>query len=218
MFSAAGAPPEFSSISLGPSAPAIAYCRTHRAGFLAELKEFIRFPSVSAQPEHADDLKRCAAWLAEHLRRIGMERVTVVPTRRSSHCLRRMVSRAGATHGTHLRTLRCPARRPSRRMALAAVRANRAGNDLYGRGASDDKGQLFAHMKAMESLSPHDRRAAGQRQVPLRRGRRNRQPEPCRLFSTAHRDALAADVAVLSDTRYVWRPIARPSPIPCGER
>jgi hypothetical protein len=80
MFAVNAETASFSSMSIRSNAPALAYYRMHRARFLAELKDCIRFASVSAQPEHADDLKRCAEWLAEHLRWIGMERVTVVPT------------------------------------------------------------------------------------------------------------------------------------------
>ncbi|MCI0366627.1 MAG: hypothetical protein L0219_22410, partial [Phycisphaerales bacterium] len=82
MFAAAAAPTEFLRGWFDPSALAIAYCQRHGARFLAELKQFIRFPSVSAQPTHADDLKRCAAWLADHLRQIGLERIAVVSTAR----------------------------------------------------------------------------------------------------------------------------------------
>ena len=82
MFAAAGTPTDFLSGWVDPSGPTIAYCQRHSARFLVELKEFIRFPSVSAQPEHADDLKQCAAWLADHLRQIGLKRIAVVPTER----------------------------------------------------------------------------------------------------------------------------------------
>ena len=51
-----------------------------RARWLRELCDFVRIPSVSAQPEHADDMRRCAHWLAAHLRQLGMERVQVAPT------------------------------------------------------------------------------------------------------------------------------------------
>jgi hypothetical protein len=40
----------------------LAYARANRSRFLAELEDFIRFPSVSAQPKHANDVKRCAVW------------------------------------------------------------------------------------------------------------------------------------------------------------
>src|SRR5262245_11311168 len=60
----------------------LTYARTQRRRFLAELQDFVRCPSVSAQPQHATDIKKCAAWLAEHLRRIGLETVKLVPTPR----------------------------------------------------------------------------------------------------------------------------------------
>src|SRR5580658_2281561 len=61
---------------------AVAYARRHRPRFVAELKEFVRFPSVSNQPRLAPDLRRCASWLASHLRSIGLERVRIIPTKR----------------------------------------------------------------------------------------------------------------------------------------
>src|SRR5687767_15918932 len=60
---------------------AIAEARSARSRFVAELAAFVRFPSVSAQPRHAEDVRRCAAWLADHLRSIGLEHVRVVDTR-----------------------------------------------------------------------------------------------------------------------------------------
>src|SRR5262249_13602404 len=67
---------------MSPADRPLDYANAHRGRFLAELMEFVRFPTVSAQPEHAADLGRCAAWLADHLRGIGLEHVRVVPTRR----------------------------------------------------------------------------------------------------------------------------------------
>jgi acetylornithine deacetylase/succinyl-diaminopimelate desuccinylase-like protein len=44
----------------------------HRARFLTQLKAFLRFPSISPQPAHKRDINACAAWLAHHLRQIGL--------------------------------------------------------------------------------------------------------------------------------------------------
>src|SRR5574337_427727 len=60
-----------SATALNATDHALAYAHSHRLRIVSELKEFVRFPSISAQPEHAEDLKRCAAWLADQLRRIG---------------------------------------------------------------------------------------------------------------------------------------------------
>jgi hypothetical protein len=59
----------------------LAYARSNQARFVAELGEFVRFASVSAQPEHAHDVRNCASWLAAHLRQVGFERAQVVWTR-----------------------------------------------------------------------------------------------------------------------------------------
>jgi acetylornithine deacetylase/succinyl-diaminopimelate desuccinylase-like protein len=132
-----------------PSA-ALDYSRTHASRFVEELKEFIRYPTVSAQPKHAEDIRQCASWLAGHLRRMGLEHVEIVPTRR--HPLVYGASRRSPDKLTvliyghydvqpvdPLREWRSPPFEP-------AIR----GDNLFGRGASDDKGQLFVHIKAVE--------------------------------------------------------------------
>jgi acetylornithine deacetylase/succinyl-diaminopimelate desuccinylase-like protein len=60
----------------------LAYARSHRPQFLADLMNFVRFPSVSVQPKHADDVRRCAAWLGNHLKNVGLEKAQVLPTQR----------------------------------------------------------------------------------------------------------------------------------------
>jgi len=64
------------------SSKALAYARGNRRRSLEELKQFVSFPSVSAQPKHAADVKRCAEWLASHLKRCGLMGVRVIATAR----------------------------------------------------------------------------------------------------------------------------------------
>src|SRR2546427_9273478 len=61
-----------------PRSTLFPYTTLFRSRFLDELKEFVRFPTVSAQPRHATDLQRCASWLAAQLRGIGLSQVSVV--------------------------------------------------------------------------------------------------------------------------------------------
>src|SRR5262245_54494897 len=120
--------------------PAIAYARASRKKFLAELMEFVRFPIVSAEPKHAGDIKNCASWLANHLSRIGLDDVRIIPTKR--HPLVFASSRRARGRPTlliyghydvqpvdPLDQWRSPPFEPTVR-----------GADLYGRGACDDKG------------------------------------------------------------------------------
>src|ERR1017187_1999317 len=49
------------------------YLKRNQARFVAELCEYLRFPSVSAQPQHKNDMRACAGWLVDHCRRIGLD-------------------------------------------------------------------------------------------------------------------------------------------------
>ena len=108
------------------AAQAIAQARSARSRFVADLAAFVRFPSVSAQPRHADDLRRCAAWLADHLRSIGLEHVRVVATRGHPIVTADWLHAPDAPTRPDLRTLRRPAAGSPRRMDVAAVRAGAA--------------------------------------------------------------------------------------------
>src|SRR4051812_27849505 len=58
----------------------IDFINVNRERYLEELKAFLAIPSISALPEHAGDVRRCAEWCAEEMRRIGMENVRLVDT------------------------------------------------------------------------------------------------------------------------------------------
>src|SRR4051794_37934431 len=61
---------------------AAAFVAMSQPRFIQELQAFVRIPSVSGDPAHHADVKRCADWLAKHLTTIGLERVSVIPTKR----------------------------------------------------------------------------------------------------------------------------------------
>ncbi|HXH85170.1 MAG TPA: peptidase M20, partial [Candidatus Tectomicrobia bacterium] len=58
----------------------IDFINTHRDRYLEELSQFLAIPSVSALPQHAADVRRCAEWCAEEMRRIGLQNVRLVET------------------------------------------------------------------------------------------------------------------------------------------
>ena len=176
----------------------LSYARRHRDRFLSELQDFIRFPSVSAQPQHTDDMKRCAAWLASHLRQIGLEQVKIVPTQpypivyaEWRHARMRPTVLIYGHYDVQppdpLHEWRSPPFEPTVR-----------GNDLYGRGACDDKGQMLAHIKALESyLGTADKLPVNIKC--LFEGEEEIGSPNLASFLARHKRTLAADVAVLSD-------------------
>jgi acetylornithine deacetylase/succinyl-diaminopimelate desuccinylase-like protein len=179
---------------------ALAYAREHRPRFVAELKHFVRFPTVSSQPSHAQDLTKCATWLAGHLRRLGLENVKVVPT--GGHplvygCWLRAEGKPTVLVYGHYDVL--PAD-PLAEWHSPPFEPVVRGDDLYGRGACDDKGQAFAHIKALESYLMTERTLPVNVKC-LFEGEEEMDSPNFAPFVRKHKRALGADVAVMSDTR-----------------
>jgi acetylornithine deacetylase/succinyl-diaminopimelate desuccinylase-like protein len=178
---------------------ALTYARTHRPRFLEELKEFVRFPTVSAQPKYNGYLKECANWLAGHLERIGLEQVQVMPAKYHPIVFaesRRVPGRPTVLLYGHydvqpvdpLSAWHSPPFEPTIR-----------GQDLYARGACDDKGQMFTHLKSVESSL----RTHGKLPVNIKclfEGEEEIGSPGLRSFINRNKSQLAADVALVSDT------------------
>lgn len=131
---------------------AIAFARRERARFLDELKVLVAFPSVSADRRRASEVHRCAAWLADHLRGIGLDEATLWPT--SGHPVVFARSKAIYAGAPTLLIYGHYDVQPEGSRAdweTLPFQGTVRGDDLYARGASDDKGQLFAHVKALEA-------------------------------------------------------------------
>ena len=162
--------------------------------------DFIRFPTISAQPQHEGDIRNCANWLAGHLRRIGLDDARVIPTKRHPIVF---ASRRGVPgrptlliYGHYdvqpvdpLNKWRSPPFEPTIR-----------GDDLFGRGACDDKGQMFTHVKALEAYL----RTMGAPPVNVKclfEGEEEIGSPNLLPFVVRNKDSLAADAAAMSDTR-----------------
>src|SRR5438046_721004 len=137
---------------------ALAYARARRARSVADLQQLVRIPSVSVQPAHAADVARAAVWLAAHLRHIGLEQVCVSRTARHPIVTASWLHAPGRptvlVYG-HYDVQPVDPERAWTRPPFGAVIADGA---IHGRGACDDKGQLFAHVKAIESYLRTGRR------------------------------------------------------------
>jgi acetylornithine deacetylase/succinyl-diaminopimelate desuccinylase-like protein len=176
----------------------IAYARANRARFVAELQDFVRFPSIGGQPQHARDVHACAGWLATHLRRLGLDRVEM--TRTGGHpivtaeWLRAPGRPTLLVYGHYdvqpaepLEAWRSPPFHP-------LLHEGR----IHGRGSSDDKGQMFAHVKAIECWL----HANGSLPVNVRclfEGEEEIGSKSLPAFLDVRADTLSADLAVLSD-------------------
>jgi acetylornithine deacetylase/succinyl-diaminopimelate desuccinylase-like protein len=178
----------------------LSYARARRPKFVSELKEFVRFPSVSSQTQRSGDIKRCAQWLAQHLQQIGLERVRIIPTRGNPIVYASWQRAAGhptliiyghydVLPGEPLREWRTPPFTPTVK-----------NNNLHARGAADDKGQLFSHVKALESYLKTGR-ALPVNVKCIFEGEEEIGSTNLHSFVARNKHALRAHAAVISDTR-----------------
>jgi acetylornithine deacetylase/succinyl-diaminopimelate desuccinylase-like protein len=180
-------------------ARALAYARDHRQRFVAQLAAFVRFPSVSAQPRHSGDVERCAQWLAEELRRIGLDDVSIVDTRGNPLVYAAWQRRPGRPTVLIYGHYDVQPADPIGEWRSPPFVPTIRGQNLYGRGACDDKGQMFIHVKVLEAYLQTGRALPvnvkclfeGEEEI----GSPNLLP-----FVARNKEGLAADVAVMSDT------------------
>lgn len=177
---------------------ALAFAATHQDQALDELKEFLRIPSISTLPGHAADVRRAADFLAAELRRIGMNSVRVIET--EGHPL----VYADSLHAPGKPTILCYGHYdvqppdPLDEWITPPFEPDVRHGNIYARGAVDDKGQLWMHVKALAALL-----AAGPLPVNVRliaEGEEEVGGESIAKFLREHPEALEADVALVSDT------------------
>jgi acetylornithine deacetylase/succinyl-diaminopimelate desuccinylase-like protein len=131
---------------------AVDFARNNQQRFLNELKDLLRIPSVSTLDEHKSDVRRAADFVANELRRIGMENVEVIPAK--GHPL----IYADRLHAPGKPTALCYAHydvqpaEPLDEWISPPFEPTERNNNLYARGAVDDKGQLWMEVKALEAL------------------------------------------------------------------
>lgn len=178
----------------------LAYARAHRARFLEELKGFVRIPSVSAQTKHAADVRRSAEWLAGQLKTSGMRRVRVIATPRHPLVYAEWQGAPGAPTLLVYGHYDVQPPDPLKEWTTPPFEPTVRDRHLYGRGACDDKGQLFCHVKALEASL----KTAGRLPVNVKclfEGEEEIGSPNLKPFLERHARALAADAAVMSDTR-----------------
>jgi acetylornithine deacetylase/succinyl-diaminopimelate desuccinylase-like protein len=176
------------------------YAIANHDRFVAELQALVRFPTVSAQPERALDLRRCARWLAGHLSRVGLKRATVVTTPGHPAVYADWLHAPGRPTILVYGHYDVVPAEPLDEWHSPPFAPMVRGQHLYGRGVSDDKGQFLAHVKAVESYL----RTTGALPVNvvfLLDGEEEIGSPHLEPVLTANLRALAADAAVVSDTR-----------------
>ncbi len=176
------------------------YARANQDRFLSELIAFLSIPSISTQPEHKPDIERAAAWLRDKLLAAGFVKADVMPTTGHPVVYAEWLA-AGPDAPTLLIYGHYDVQPPDPldEWATPPFEPTVVGDDLFARGASDDKGQAYVHVKAIESL----KETASTPPVNIKcifEGEEEIGSPSLEPFIQEHADLLAADVAVISDS------------------
>ena len=184
---------------------ALQYAYSHRDSFLSELKEFLSLPSISALPEHQPDMQRTAHWLADRFAAIGLRNTRVNSTPGHPVVTAEWLE-AGPDKPTILIYGHYDVQPvdPIELWHSDPFMAEVRDNYLYARGSSDDKGQTFIHIKALESFMKTDGKLPVNVKLIIE-GEEEIGGPSLDPFIETHQEHLQADVAVISDT-HMLRP------------
>ena len=128
------------------------YLTQNQPRFVRELADYVRFHSVSAQPKYAKVMRDCAEWVAKHCRAIGLE-ARVCPTDFHPIVVARTPRKKNSRkpHFMVYGHYDVQPPEPFELWTTPPFEPRIAGRRMYGRGASDNKGQNLAHLKAVEA-------------------------------------------------------------------
>lgn len=182
---------------------ALAYAQSHRSQSLEQLEELLRIPTVSTAPEHAADMVRGAEWIAAQLRQLGLT-AEVAPT--AGHPVVLAESAQAAEGAPTLLVYGHYDVQPADPVAewtSPPFEPTIRGENLYARGASDMKGQLVAHLAAVEAMQRTG--SLPIRLVYLVEGEEEIGSPNMETFIQAHRERLRCEV-VLNVDSMILRP------------
>jgi len=178
---------------------ALAYNQENRDRYLDELKALVSIPSVSTDPAAKADMRRAAEWVAQQLRQLEMQNVEVYPTSRHPVVYGEYLM-AGPEKPTVLIYGHYDVQpvEPLELWVSPPFEPTQRGENLYGRGASDMKGQVVITLKAVEALVH-----AGKLPINVKfiiEGEEEIGSPSLDDFISAHKDLLACDFALNPDT------------------
>jgi acetylornithine deacetylase/succinyl-diaminopimelate desuccinylase-like protein len=199
---------------------AVAFAADNAERFVEELKSLIRIPSISTDPSHIADVRRAAEFVAAELTRIGLENVRLIKTSTDETAIASATGPATIVpprfghpivyadwlNAPGKPTMLCyghydvqPAEPLDEWISPPFEPEIRNGN-LYARGAVDDKGQMWMHVKALESLMVAHGGTLPVNVRVLIEGEEEVGGEGIATFVREQKAALTADVALVSDT------------------
>src|SRR5437660_8027569 len=177
----------------------IDFVNVNRDRYLEELKAFLAIPSISALPAHASDVKRCAEWCADEMRRIGLQNVRLISTPGNPVVYGDWLNAPGAPTILFYGHYDVQPVDPLNLWQSPPFEATVRDGEIYARGSADDKGQVFMHLKAVEAHLKQNGKLPVNMKFILE-GEEEVGSVNLDDFVRGHKRELAANVVVISDS------------------
>ncbi|WP_221567763.1 dipeptidase [Alkalihalobacillus sp. TS-13] len=176
----------------------------HNTAYIEQLIEFLKIPSISTLPEHKGDVRKAAEWLAASLEEVGMENIETIETAGHS------IVYADWLHADDKPTVLIYGHydvQPADPIELwdsPPFEPEVRDDKLYARGATDDKGQLFIHVKALQTLMDEDGKLPVNVKLCIE-GEEEQASPNLPPYIKQHTDKLSCDAVLISDTSFIER-------------
>ena len=175
------------------------FINVNRDRYIDELKEYLSIPSISALPDYATDVIRCAEWTAGELKRIGLDNVRLVETPGYPVVCAEWLHAGEAPTIIFYGHYDVQPVDPLDKWDTPPFEATVRSGELYARGAADDKGQIFMHFKAIEACMNQKNSLPVNIKLILE-GEEEVGSENLDSFLRDHSSEYSGDVLVISDT------------------
>ena len=174
------------------------YQQKNKDRFLNELMELLRIPSVSARSEHKEDMQKCAEAIQEKLKTAGVDKAEVYAT--EGHPVVYGEKMIDANKPTVLVYGHYDVQPPDPLELWHSGPFEPVIKDgkLYARGSADDKGQVYMHVKALETMTATNSLSTNIKFII--EGEEEIGSPNLAKFVKEHKDLLKADVILISDT------------------
>ena len=175
------------------------FINVNRDRYVDELKQYLAIPSISALPQHATDVRRAADWTASALRAAGVPDVRLVDTPGHPVVYGEWLGAPGKPTILFYGHYDVQPVDPLELWTSPPFEATIRDGEIYARGAADDKGQVFMHVKAVEAFM----KKAGALPLNMKffiEGEEEVGSVHLDEFIRGHKSQLAADVVVISDS------------------
>ncbi|MBT2730206.1 dipeptidase [Bacillus sp. ISL-75] len=164
-----------------------------------ELKELLRIPSISSLSEHKEDIQKAASWIANKLESIGMEHVEIVQTKGHPIIYADWLHQENAPTVLVYGHYDVQPVDPIHLWETPPFEPTIRDEKIFARGATDDKGQTFLHIKAVETLL----KVEGKLPVNVKfciEGEEEIGSPHLPLYLSENKEKLSCDVVVISDS------------------